>query len=469
MTSTRLPWPTMPGGWDREGPEPVSRWDVMLTAALMVGTSFWGDLMANHQGHYVASVLTSLAITAPVVLRRRRPLLMLAIVSVASLVQCVTVSGPTASLLAVPVVAYSVAKWVSGHDSRLVLLSGLIGAVIGPLRWIGSVNFVDGYAGRVRMLVLLFVMCFAAVLVPYLIGRRVRENDITGQERARAAEQRYQAELATREERARATEARVRNDIARELHDVVAHSLSVIIVQAEGGKALARKNPPAAAETLDTIAETGREALTEMRRMVGVLRAGPGGTEYAPQPGLGDIAEMVQRAGDRVSLQVTGAQPAVPATVGLAAYRVVQEALTNFFKHVGPQATCRVQINYGAADIDIEVADNGMGSKAPNDGAGNGLKGMQERVGAVGGKLNARARRTGGFQVKALLPIAAKPPKVATSEPASAPAQADGGEPADGGVPAAQPADPAPEGRVDRGAPHQASPQGPGHHDGPVA
>lgn len=203
--------------------------------------------------------------------------------------------------------------------------------------------------------------------------------------------------------------------------------------------------------------------------MVGVLRAGPGGTEYAPQPGLGDIAEMVQRAGDRVSLQVTGAQPAVPATVGLAAYRVVQEALTNFFKHAGPQATCRVQINYGAADIDIEVADNGMGSKAPNDGAGNGLKGMQERVGAVGGKLNARARRTGGFQVKALLPIAAKPPKVATSEPASAPAQADGGEPADGGVPAAQPADPAPEGRVDRGAPHQASPQGPGHHDGPVA
>ena len=143
--------------------------------------------------------------------------------------------------------------------------------------------------------------------------------------------------------------------------------------------------------------------------------------------------------------------------------------MTNFFKHAGPQATCRVQINYGAADIDIEVADNGMGSKAPNDGAGNGLKGMQERVGAVGGKLNARARRTGGFQVKALLPIAAKPPKVATSEPASAPAQADGGEPADGGVPAAQPADPAPEGRVDRGAPHQASPQGPGHHDGPVA
>lgn len=107
----------------------------------------------------------------------------------------------------------------------------------------------------------------------------------------------------------------------------------------------------------------------------------------------------------------------MPATVGLAAYRVVQEALTNFFKHAGPQATCRVQINYGAADIDIEVADNGMGSKAPNDGAGNGLKGMQERVGAVGGKLNARARRTGGFQVKALLPIAAKPPKVATSEP----------------------------------------------------
>lgn len=405
----------MPGGWDREGPEPVTRWDVALTAGLMVTTCFWGDLMAGHQGHYLAAVLTSLAITAPVVVRRNRPLLMLAIVSVAGLVQCVTVPGPTASLLAVPVVAYSVAKWVGGHDSRLVLLSGLIGAVIGPLRWIGNVHFADGYAGRGRMLVLLFVMCFAAVLVPYLIGRRIRENDITGQERARSAEQQYKAELAAREERARATEARVRNDIARELHDVVAHSLSVIIVQAEGGKALARKNPPAAAETLDTIAETGREALTEMRRMVGVLRAGPDDTEYAPQPGLGDIAEMVQRAGDRVDLTVTGAQPAVPATVGLAAYRVVQEALTNFFKHAGPDASAQVHISYGATEIEIEITDNGVGAKAPNDGAGNGLKGMQERVTAVGGRVSARARRTSGFQVRAHLPIAGKPAR-ATAE-----------------------------------------------------
>lgn len=264
---------------------------------------------------------------------------------------------------------------------------------------LGVPNFSDW-----RMLVLLVAVCFSAVLVPYLIGRRLRDADISTVERARAAQDRYVSELVAREERSRTIEARVRNDIARELHDVVAHSLSVIIVQAEGGKAMARKNPAVGAQTLDTIAETGREALSQMRRVVGVLRAGPDGSEWAPQPGLDDIAELVTRAGSRVSLKVHGAQPTVPATVGLATYRVVQEALTNFFKHAGPRASCRVEISYTEATIKLDIIDNGDGSKAFNDGVGNGVKGMRERVTAAGGELSARARRTGGFQVSAVLP-----------------------------------------------------------------
>lgn len=409
MVSTPTTGHPKPSPTETDGIAMSWRWDMALIALLVVGTSFWGDLAhggpgGRGQGHYLAAVVTSLAMTCPVFLHKRRPLVMLAVVSVAGLVQCVTVPGPTASLVAVPIVAYLVAKGVSGPGSRLVLLSGATGALLGPLRWtgppeLGVPNFSDW-----RMLVLLVAVCFSAVLVPYLIGRRLRDADISTVERARAAQDRYVSELVAREERSRTIEARVRNDIARELHDVVAHSLSVIIVQAEGGKAMARKNPAVGAQTLDTIAETGREALSQMRRMVGVLRAGPDGSEWAPQPGLDDIAELVTRAGSRVSLKVHGAQPTVPATVGLPTYRVVQEALTNFFKHAGPRASCRVEISYTEATIKLDIIDNGDGSKAFNDGVGNGVKGMRERVTAAGGELSARARRTGGFQVSAVLP-----------------------------------------------------------------
>ena len=385
--------------------------DIALTAVLTAGTAFWGDLLDDGTGRPLAAVITSLGLTLPLLLRQRRPLLMLAIVSVAGLVQCVVVTGPTASLLAIPVVAYSVARWIDGGSSRLVLVSGLIGAVLGPLRWVHNPEFTGEYISRASLFLLLFIMCFSAVLVPYLIGRRLRENDIAAQELARAAVQRYEATLATRTERARSTEARVRNDIARELHDVVAHSLSVIVVQAEGGKALAAKNPQGTGEVLDTIAETGREALTEMRRIVGVLRAGPGQADYAPQPGLEDIPGMVERAGNRVDLVIDGEVPTVPATVGLTAYRVVQEAVTNVLKHAGPQAHCLVDIEYEPTLVTLVIRDDGLGAMATDDGAGNGLRGMRERVSAMGGRMSAGPLGSGGFQVRAELPLTATHPQ----------------------------------------------------------
>lgn len=397
MTTAR--WPL------RRGFSLPSWGDIALTAALTAGTAFWGNLLDDGTGRPLAAVITSLGLTLPLLLRQRRPLIMLAVVSVAGLVQCVVVTGPTASLLAIPVVAYSVARWIDGGSSRLVLVSGLIGAVLGPLRWVHNPRFTGEYISRASLFLLLFIMCFTAVLVPYLIGRRLRENDIAAQELARAAVQRYEATLANRAERARSTEARVRNDIARELHDVVAHSLSVIVVQAEGGKALATKNPQGTGEVLDTIAETGREALTEMRRIVGVLRAGPGQADYAPQPGLEDIPGMVERAGARVDLAIEGEVPTVPATLGLTAYRIVQEAVTNFLKHAGPQARCLVDIAYDPARITLVIRDDGLGGLASDDGAGNGLRGMRERVGAMDGRMSAGPLGGGGFQVRAQLPL----------------------------------------------------------------
>ncbi|MFT8395332.1 sensor histidine kinase [Propionibacterium sp.] len=382
-----------------------SKGDIALAVVLTLGTAFWGDLFDDGTVRPVATTISSLGLTLPVVLRRRRPLMMLAIVSVAGLVQCAVVPGPTAALLAVPVVAYSVARGVDGTSSRLVLVCGLIGAIMGPLRWLDSPHFSAGNVSQGSLFGMLFIMCSTAVLVPYLIGRRLRENDIAAQERARAEIQRYEVTLAAREERARSTEARVRNDIARELHDVVAHSLSVIVVQAEGGKALAQRNPEGAGEVLDTIAETGREALTEMRRIVGVLRAGPGNAEYAPQPGLADIPTMTGRAGERLDLVVTGTRPAVPASLELTAYRVVQEAVTNFLKHAGPEAHCRVDIAYRPDAVEIVVTDDGLGARAADDGEGNGLRGMRERVVAMGGQVSAQPLPTRGFQVRALLPL----------------------------------------------------------------
>lgn len=374
-----------------------------MAAGLTALTCFWGDVTFPQRDSYLVTVLTSLPLTVPIVLRRRRPLIMLAIAAVGGLIQCAAVEAPTPSLIAVPVITYSVARWVDGHGSRLALLTGLIGAVAGPYRW--SHTHEPWIAGPDphSVFYLLFLICSGMVLIPYLIGRRTNESDQAELDRELAAEAQYEAELAAQSERARTTEARVRNEIARELHDVVAHSLSVITIQAQGGKALAAKNPDTAVRVLDTIADTSRDALVEMRRIVGVLREGP--VEYSPQPTLQDIPAMAGHAGGRVHLEVHGQPPQVPPTLGLAAYRICQEAVTNFLKHAGPAASCRVRIDYRPELIVIDVEDDGAGAAVVDDGEGNGLRGMAERASAMGGLANAGPRPEGGFAVHAELPL----------------------------------------------------------------
>lgn len=355
----------------------------------------------------VGPLAAAILMVGSLVLRRHAPLLAFAGVSLAGLVQLEVSDQPMATLVAVPVVAYSVARWVPGHAARIVVAVGGIGAVVGPMRWVLD-DLGPPSLSQLITLALAWLVCMGLVITPYAVGRRVRESSVAAQDRVAAEDERYRILLVERAQEARLAESRARAQIARELHDIVAHSLSVMIVQAEGGKAIAPKRPEVAVEALSTIAETGREALTEMRRIVGVLREGTDvdPADFAPAPHLEDIPDLVQRTSDRADLLVRGRPPRVSRTVALTAYRVVQEALTNFLKHAGSQARAQVTLTYRSNHILIEVADNGSAAvAAAQSGSGHGLRGMRERVTSMGGQLATGARAGGGFLVRAVLPI----------------------------------------------------------------
>ncbi|TNY37444.1 sensor histidine kinase [Thermomonospora catenispora] len=234
----------------------------------------------------------------------------------------------------------------------------------------------------------------------------------------------YLAELedrAERLERARGTGARAarmeeRSRIARELHDVVAHHVSVMTVQAGAARRILDRDPDNAREALATIEEVGRTALSEMRRIVGVLRTDrdpeQAGGELSPQPGVADLGELVEHVretGLAVQLWIEGeARPLSPG-VDLAAFRLVQEALTNTLKHAGPQARAWVRLRYTETDLTVEVEDNGRGAQTllsgDRDRPGHGLVGMYERVALYGGELRIGPRVGGGFGVRARFPL----------------------------------------------------------------
>jgi signal transduction histidine kinase len=225
-------------------------------------------------------------------------------------------------------------------------------------------------------------------------------------ERAREAEERAQR---TEEEARRAVEDE-RNRITRELHDVLAHSVSVMTVQASAVRRLLKPEQQREREALMTVEETGRQALSEMRRLIGIMRTEEEVPALAPQPGLGTLpalVEQVRQSGLPVELTVEGEPVKLPAGVDLSAYRIVQEALTNALKHAGP-AHAWVAVRYVGDDVEIEVANDGR-SQDENDGAGHGLVGMRERVALCGGELHSGPRPGGGFKISARLPVAGSP------------------------------------------------------------
>jgi signal transduction histidine kinase len=233
----------------------------------------------------------------------------------------------------------------------------------------------------------LVVMLF----VRRVVGDRERRVQIAERERDLVARE------AVVEERAR---------IARELHDVIAHHVSMIVLQAGAERRVLDGANASTHEVLETVERTGRSALTEMRRLLGMLR-GDAHEPLTPQPGLRDVPILVtqlREAGLPVEVNVEGERRELPVGIELSAYRIVQEALTNALKHAG-EARASVNIRYGSDSLELEIADDGAGASAPVPSGGHGLLGMRERVALYGGRLDAGRRPSGGFVIRVLLPI----------------------------------------------------------------
>jgi signal transduction histidine kinase len=229
------------------------------------------------------------------------------------------------------------------------------------------------------------------VLVRRIVGDRERRAQLAERERDLAARE------AVVEERAR---------IARELHDAIAHNVSMMVVQAGAERRVLDGKGGTTREVLETIERIGRGALTEMRRLLGMLRSDMD-DPLTPQPGLDDLPTLVGQvceAGLPVELRVDGERRELPVGIELSAYRIVQEALTNALKHAG-ESHASVRVHYGADSLELEIVDDGGGVPEPLSSGGHGLVGMRERVALYGGHLDAGRRPSGGFAVRVLLPI----------------------------------------------------------------
>jgi signal transduction histidine kinase len=336
--------------------------------------------------------------TLPLVARRRFPGTVLALV-VASGLAVAALDLPLEILgVAILVAVYSVAA----YGSWSVALAGLAGVEVALV----AVQLTPGRTG-----VGTWLGNLGGVAAAWLLGRFAHNYRTYA---ARLEERTIELEQA-REELARRAVTEERLRLARELHDVVAHAMSVIAVQSGVGAHVADTNPQEAAKALAAIEATSRAALEELRRLLGVLRQEdePQGA-LAPVPGLADLDSLlaeVGKAGLAVRLQINGTRPQLPAGVDLSAYRIVQEALTNVVKHAGP-AHAQVVVGYRDHDVTVEVIDDGRGAvTSASDGrvgSGHGLIGMHERVQAFGGDLEAGPRPGGGFRVAARLPLAAE-------------------------------------------------------------
>jgi signal transduction histidine kinase len=329
----------------------------------------------------------------PLAARRSRPLAVLAITLAAAILVDLLFSG---FQMPGPVIAlYTVAA----HCERRVSLAAAGGT---------AAALVIPAAGDAVSEPIFVVAMYAVFAAAWALGDGLRSR------RAYLAELEARAERSEREqeERARRAVAEEQARIARELHDVISHNVSVMVVQAAAGGDVFASHPERAREALGSIESTGREALTELRRLLGVVR--PAGEEdrpgFVPQPGLArlpDLIEQVSASGLRVELTVVGEPRELPAGVDLSAFRIVQEALTNTLKHAGA-SRADVALCYGAAGLELEVVDDGSGEGA--GGAGRGIIGMRERAGLFGGELLAGPRPSGGFAVRATLPLGEPPP-----------------------------------------------------------
>jgi signal transduction histidine kinase len=361
--------------------------------------------------------LTSLLLAGPVAFRRKIPVTAFVIAQAAALVQIVS-GHLTGALLAMFVLLYTVAAYRPRRISvttlcACVALSGAAGLIFGP--------FPAGLQFDRRLIVAGMVFG-GSVLTAWVLGdsMRYRRGYYAALEDRAArleAERDAQAKVAAAAERAR---------IARELHDVIAHHVSVMVVQADGAAYALRSSPQTTETALHAISATGRQALREMRHLLGVLRTDGDRAQLAPVPGLGELRELLEQAraaGLAVTYTLSGTPRDLPEGAELAAYRVVQESLTNTRKHAGLAASAAVRLRYEPDGLTVEVTDDGLASPTPGSG-GHGLAGLRERIEMYGGTVRAGPLAGGGFGVVAHLPcpqVAARPSGTTQAAPALSP------------------------------------------------
>ncbi len=360
-----------------------------LVALGLAGVTGLGSLAEG-----LLAALISVGMCLPLAVRRRFPEVSAALVVLFALAQLVLVT-PALGNVAVLASVYALAGYARPWASRAGLLLGLAGAPVCAVRFFGY---------DIGSVVLLTALIAFSVLASWSLGslrRAQRQTELALVERARLLE-------VERENESRLAATAERQRIAREMHDVVAHSLSVIIAQADGGRYAATASPAAAAQALETISGTGRQALADMRGLLGVLRQGPG-DERAPQPDaarIPDLVDHVRASGLEITSEVHGTPRELPPAIGLAAYRIVQESLTNVLKHAGPRARAHVQVRWDADALRLGVDDDGRGaaSMVQAGPGGQGLVGMAERARLHGGSVSSGPRPGGGFSVRATLP-----------------------------------------------------------------
>ena len=326
--------------------------------------------------------------------RRRFPLAVLAVLAgsifLVSLVVPPSGEDPIAAGIALVVAIYSVGAHAGGLSAVVGVAATLVLVLVAV-----ATDPDEATLGA-------YIFFLIVVGAPWLAGRAIRHRRLS----ERRLEDRAVTAEREREEKARAAVAEERGRIARELHDVVAHAISVIVLQARGGRRSLADRPDEARGAFDAIEATGEEALVEMRRLLGMLRQGDEELALSPQPSLHSLpalAAQVSQAGLPVEVTIEGDQRELPPGVDLSAFRIVQEALTNALKHAGP-ATAHVLVRYGEDELELEIVDTGPGAEAVDDG-GHGLVGMRERAELYGGEVVAGRRTGGGFAVRVRLPL----------------------------------------------------------------
>jgi signal transduction histidine kinase len=370
----------------------VSRREVLLALAFVVLVV--GETLLRGLEPRTPLLILALLMPLPLVWRIRFPLEVLG-ASVAALIVGELVAHrddyPVALGCVALAASYSAAAHLRGRRAEtadFLVIAAIVGsaAVAASKNWNGSVA-----TNLVAALISLTILFRGAWIAGrWMQGRRDRA-------RSAIAERAQKAQAMLREERAR---------IGRELHDVVAHAMSVIVLQARGARHSLLERPEEAREAIDAVERAASHALSEMRRLLGALRDEGESAALEPQPSLNQMETLVadvRAAGLPVEFRVEGARRELPAAIDLCAYRIVQEALTNTLKHAGP-ATARVLIRYVEDEVEVEVTDTGAGDRN-GSAPGQGLAGMRERVAVFGGQFQAGPQREGGYLVTARLPL----------------------------------------------------------------